>query len=261
LVEDQDKMPLATPWMLGLSLMNFSLISCLTTSLVVLCSQLEIQAAPPGKRSPYGYLWFYESDDCGGTRKRVEPYCPQEGDVLLFDSMDPLWAKFYHIAGTGPPLHAGIMIKRPDGVFAVLESGPDDKLPVYITEASERVQNFLGILQVRRCKKSLSPEESALLTQFAMSQKGKSLAALRLVLQMTPFKVRGGLTEKLFAKTWPNRWHWLCSELVVSSGTRVGLFDASVKGNVCYPLDLLDDQHKYNISATYELPGYWCRHP
>jgi len=211
--------------------------------------------------APFGYLWFYEPDGKGGTIKRVEPYCPREGDVLFFDDMSKIWEKLFALAGTTPPFHTGIVIKKPDGSFHVLESGPDDTLHVFILEARERLHNFKGVLQVRRCKKILCPEESATLTNFALAQEGKRYAMWRLLLQGTPCRLRNGLTERYIATTKLDRKRWLCTEIVVAAGTLIGTFDSTVKANVCYPLDMLDDQHKYNIGAWYELPGYWAPHP
>lgn len=245
--------------------MGFALVSLLHAAILIAgepASGLPIATVPVSVTpSPYGYLWFYEQDGHGGTIKRVEPYFPREGDVLFFDDMSKIWEKLYALGGTTPPFHTGIMMKKPDGTFAVLESGPDDTLHVFILEACERLHTFKGILQVRRCKKVLSPEESACLTNFALAQEGKRYAMWRLLLQGTPCRLRNGLTEKYIAKTRFDRCRWLCTEIVVAAGTLVGLFDETVKADVCYPLDILDDQHKYNIGAHYELPGYWCPHP
>src|SRR5262249_49657145 len=102
--------------------------------------------------SPYGYLWFYRPDGHGGTVKEVVPYVPHEADILFFDDMSKFWEFLYHIGKTAPPFHTGIMFRKPDGSFHVLESGPDDTLHVYLLEACERVHTFKGVLQVRRCK-------------------------------------------------------------------------------------------------------------
>lgn len=241
--------------------MSNSILSWLVSSLTLLGGAPEGHSTVEIKPAPYGYLWFYESDGNGGLRKRVERYEPREGDILFYDSLNWLWARFYNIAGSGPPLHAGIMVKNSAGVYHVLEAGPDDHIWVYLLEASHRVHQFRGVLQVRRCKKIFTPEESAQVTGFSEAQVGKGLATLRLVSQMTPFKIRGGYKEQLFGKTWMNRHRWLCIELVVTVGTMVGMFDSSIKGNVVYPLDLLNDTHRYDISASHEPAGYWCAHP
>jgi hypothetical protein len=216
---------------------------------------------PKGGSAPHGYLWFYLPDGKGGTTKRVIPYCPREGDIIFFDDMSKVWEKLFALAGTTPPFHTGIVVKKPDGCFAVLESGPDDTLYVSISNIVDRLYHFKGILQVRQARKVLCPEESAQLTAFARAQEGKHYALWRLLLQGTPCRLRNGLTEKYIAKTHLDRNRWLCTEIVVAAGTLVGLFDDLVKGNACYPLDMLDDQHKYNLGKTYELPGYWAPHP
>jgi hypothetical protein len=217
--------------------------------------------APLKEKSKYGYLWFYTPDGKGGATKAVEPYQPREGDILFFDDMSKWWTFLYAIASTAPPFHAGLVVKQPDGTPAVLESGPDDTLHVYVLEASQRLHSFEGVLQVRRCKVALTPEQSQQLTAFAKAQEGKRYAMWRLLLQGTPCKSRGTLRAKMFAKTYHDRDRWLCAEIVVTGAELMGLLDESqIKGTNTYPLDIVDD-HMYNLSGTYEPAGYWSPLP
>lgn len=212
--------------------------------------------AEPSTQS-FGYLWDQTSDPMGKVQKTSRPYSPKEGDILLFDDMSPLWEKLYKIAGTAPPFHAGIVFKKTDGSFAVLESGPDDTLHVYLLDLEPRLNNFKGSIQIRQAKRALTKAESEILTNFAYAQEGKRYAMWRLLLQGTYFRHRGGIKEKYLAATYDDRTRWLCAEIVVSAGALVNLLDRDkVKATVTYPLDMVDDV-RIDLSATYECPVYW----
>jgi hypothetical protein len=229
----------------------------------LLCSMLATAGLSVGGASetPYGYLWIYEPDAHGGATKKVVPYQPHQGDILFFDDMSKWWEFLYWIGHTAPPFHSGIMMKKPDGTYALLESGPDDTVKVFILEAKERLHSFKGILQVRRCKVPLTPEQSKKLTEFSMAQEGKHYATWRLLLQGTPIKTRGGPLRCALAKTYFERDRWLCTEIVVAAAELIGLMDPTiVKGTNSYPLDILDD-HMYNLAPVWEEAAYWCAQP
>src|SRR2546422_2386173 len=57
---------------------------------------------------------------------RPRPYQPKEGDLIFFDDHSLLWNALFYWAGSGPPLHMGMVVKKADGTLAVLEAGPDD---------------------------------------------------------------------------------------------------------------------------------------
>jgi hypothetical protein len=227
-----------------------------------LCSVLSACAlfgTQPGES--VGYLWFYKPDGAGQVCKTSEPYVPREGDIIFFDDMSKFWEFLYWLGDTKPPFHTGIVFKKPDGTLAVLESGPDDTLHVYLLDIGPRLNEFKGTLQVRRCKKELTCEQSKTLTDFALAQEGKRYAMWRLLLQGTPVKTRGGPWRESLAKTHFDRRRWLCTEIVVTAAELVGLMDPNViKGTNTYPLDILDD-HKFELLPVYEEAGYWCRHP
>ncbi len=86
-----------------------------------------------------GYLWFYKPDASGKVCKTVEPYVPREGDIVFFDDMSKFWEFLYWIGHTKPPFHSGIVFKKPDGTLALLESGPDDTLHVYLLDVCPRL--------------------------------------------------------------------------------------------------------------------------
>jgi hypothetical protein len=212
--------------------------------------------AEPSQKS-FGYLWDQTSNADGKVEKTSRPYTPREGDILLFDDMSPFWTKLYKIAGTAPPFHAGIVFKKTDGTFAVLESGPDDTLHVFLLDIEPRLYDFKGSIQVRQAKRALTKDESETLTNFAYAQEGKRYAMWRLLLQGTYVRHRGGIKEKYLATTHDDRTRWLCAEIVVSAGTIVNLLDRDkVKATVTYPLDMVDDV-RIDLSATYEPTVYW----
>lgn len=223
--------------------------------LATLLATSAVSAEP--KQPSFGYLWDQTCNADGKVEKTSRAYTPREGDILLFDDMSPFWTKLYSIAGTGPPFHAGIVFKKTDGSFAVLESGPDDTLHVYLLDLEPRLYNFKGSIGVRQAKRALTKDESEILTNFAYAQEGKRYAMWRLLLQGTYFRHRGGIKEKYLAATYDERTRWLCAEIVVSGGALVNLIDRDkVKATVTYPLDMVDDV-RIDLSATYESTVYW----
>jgi hypothetical protein len=213
-------------------------------------------------KHPHGYLWTYKLDARGQAVREVIPYCPREGDWVFFDDMSRWWTFLYKIAHTAPPFHVGIVIKKPDGELAILESGPDDTLHVYVLDIIPRLHTFKGIIQVRRAKRDLTPEESARLTAFAEAQKGKRYAVVRLLCQGTPFKTRGGPLRDACAHTLFDRKRWLCAEITVTASALVGLTDPrSIRGSNTYPLDIIENNKYPELACVYEDYGYWAPHP
>jgi hypothetical protein len=210
--------------------------------------------------SPVGYLLPPCSGAESAVRQRPIAYVPREGDLIFFDDRSPLWTALFALAGSGPPLHMGIVVKTTAGALAVLEAGPDDTVWVELRDVVPRLhqfhRDFHGGITVRRCKVTLGPKQSAALTRFALAQKGKRYAILRLLAQGTPFRVRGPL-EPFLAQTHLDQDAWICSELAVAAGTVVGLFDPRVvRANVTYPQDLVDNQ-RYNLRAVWHDPAEW----
>ena len=194
-------------------------------------------------------------------KPRVVPYVPREGDLIFYDDKSPLWTPLFALAGTGPPLHMGIVVKKPDGRPAILEAGPDDTPWVELLDLVPRLHQFNrdfpgGTITIRPCKVTLSRQRSATLTRFAQAQKGKRYAVLRLLAQGTPLRARGPL-EPYLAETRLDRDSWICSELAVAAGTVAGLFDPrEVRANATYPRDLVDNQH-HNLRAGWQDLATW----
>lgn len=211
--------------------------------------------------SPYGYLSFYRPDGCGGIVKEVCPYIPHEADIVFYDDQSVFWRFVYLLGHTTPPFHSGIMFRKPDGAFTLLEAGPDTNPYVCLLEPAHRLHAYKGIVQVRRCKVPLTRDQSCLLTNFALAQEGKRYAIWRLLLQGTPIKTRGGPLRRSLAKTHYDRCRWVCTEIVVAAAELIGLMDPNaVKATNTYPRDIVNDR-KYNLSAVWEAAAYWSPHP
>ncbi len=192
--------------------------------------------------------------------EQAQAYLPREGDLVFFDDHNPIWNILFAWAGTGPPLHVGIVVKRYNGSLAILEAGPDDSIWVTIKPVASRLQQFheqfQGTITIRRCKKELTAEQSKALTKFAEAQEGKQYAVLRLLVQGTPFRSRGPIREMFLAHTSLDRWSWFCSELVVAAGTVAELFPSTVKANVTYPLDIANNR-RHDLSAIWHGAETW----
>jgi hypothetical protein len=204
---------------------------------------------------PMGYIVPAE-----GNQKQAQRYQPREGDLVFFDDHSPIWNILFAWAGTGPPLHVGIVVKRYNGSLAVLEAGPDDSVWVTIQPVASRLhqfhKQFQGVITIRPCKKELSEQRSKELTQFAEAQEGKRYAILRLLMQGTPFRCRGPIREMFLADTTLDRWSWICSELVVAAGTVAELFPTTVKANVTYPRDIVTNR-RHDLSRIWQDGMIW----
>jgi hypothetical protein len=212
-----------------------------------------------------GYLVGPVENGHGGFHLQVEPYCPQPGDILLYNYSCKMYALALWWVGTDAPSHAAIVFARPDGTPAILEVGPHSTFHMFtatcIVDVLPRLSGYPGCIMVRRPLCPLTPEQSAELTQFALAQNGKKFATGRLLLQATPFKCRSGLRHALFARTCLDRKRWICSENVVAAATVAGLMDPKVHfANCMYPRDLAYDEH-YDLSGTYAVPVLWVADP
>ena len=207
---------------------------------------LSAHAAP----HPAGYLM--------GDPPR--PYEPREGDLTFYDDHSRVWMKLFEMAGTGPPLHMGIVVRRKDGTLAVLEAGPDDTVWVDLRPLVPRLHQFFhdfnGTITVRRTKVPLNRFQSHALTRFAEAQNGKRYAVLRLLAQGTALRSRGPL-EAILGKTYTDRDSWICSELAMAGAAVVGLIDPEVvHANSVYPRDLVDNQ-RYNLGLSWHDAAVW----
>jgi hypothetical protein len=190
-------------------------------------------------------------------------YEPREGDLVFYDDHSKVWTALFQLAGTGPPLHMGIVVRKFDGVLAVLEAGPDDTIWVDLRDLVPRLhrfqRDFNGTITIRRSKVALNRFQSHALSRFARAQNGKRYAVLRLLAQGTPLRSRGPL-EPWLGRTSTDRDSWICSELSVASATVVGLLDPDVvHANSVYPRDLVDNQ-RFDLSASWHDAADWQPH-
>lgn len=229
------------------------------TLLAILASLAAVQ---PARADEVGFLRSERKNAKGGLEQEICAYQPREGDLVFYDDHDAVWSALFAYAGTGSPLHMGIIFKKPDGKLAVLEAGPDDSVWVKLLDVDKRLpqfqEDFKGLIRVRRCKKALAEEESKALTKFAVAQDGKRYAVGRLLLQGTPFRERGLKDGMAKGRTILDRDSWICSELAVAAGTVAKLFDPKVvHSTVAYPRDLIDNA-RHDLSESWHDAAVWC---
>ena len=228
---------------------------------------LPIVLLPAGEKlpNPAGYLVARSEiarSEIARSSAPAIPYEPREGDLIFFDDHSKVWTALFTLAGTGPPLHMGIVVRKRSGTLAVLEAGPDDTVWVEMRDLVPRLHQFTndfhGEITIRRCKTPLDRFQSAALTAFAKAQAGKRYAVVRLLAQGTPLRSRGAL-EPWLGKTSVDRSSWICSEISVAGGTVAGLVGPEVvHSNTVYPRDLVDNR-TYDLSASWHDPAVW--HP
>ncbi len=211
---------------------------------------------------PLGWLKVEKKTANNKRQHEVIPYVPREGDLVFYDDRSILWTILFTWAGSGPPLHMGIVVKETDGNRAILEAGPDDTVWVSLLDLDKRLRQFTednhgGTISIRRCKKTLTKEQSASLTKFAQAQDGKRYAVGRLLLEGTCLRVRGPIRELVLGKTYLDRDSWMCAELAVAAGSLVKLIDPdAVRANATYPQDIVDN-HRHDLSGNWHDPAVW----
>jgi hypothetical protein len=235
-----------------------------TLIIVCICCSLAGFDCTSAWSQSTGYLKIEPKKVPGKSQHEVIAYRPREGDLVFYDDRHVIWTLLFIWAGTGPPLHMGIVVKKDNGSLAVLEAGPDDTVRVALMDLDKRLRqfhhDFQGTITIRRCKKTLGKEQSKALTQFAQAQTNKRYAVGRLLLQGTSFRSRGPIREKLLGKTYLDRDSWICSELAVAAGTVVKLFDpTAVHANVTYPRDLVDNV-RHDLSSGWHDAAVWMPH-
>ncbi len=210
---------------------------------------------------PVGVLKVEQKKAKEKAKHEFLPYAPREGDLVFYDDRNPVWTALFAYAGTGPPLHMGIVVKKSNRRLAILEAGPDDTVRVELLDLDKRLpqfhKDFDGPITIRRCKRALGDAESKALTKFAEAQAGKRYAIGRLLLQGTSLRTRGPLREMVLGSTQLDRDSWICSELSVAAGTVAKLFDPKVVyANVAYPRDLVNNE-RYKLDATWHDAALW----
>jgi hypothetical protein len=228
--------------------------------LVLLATTLGDGAPPPPARAAdpaCSYLCTQALGREGQPSLRLQTYTPREGDILLYSDDSVLWRCLFALARTGPPYHAGIVTRLPDGRPALLEAGPYDCMSVYLMDVLPRLHSHNGTVWVRRLRTPLCPDQSARLTSFALAQTNKRFALGRVALQLTPFKARGPVRSHLFGNPRLDQRRWFCSQLVVAAAGAAGLLDLkAIPPNSVYPRDLFVDS-PYDLRPLWEPPARW----
>ena len=60
---------------------------------------------------PGGYLLVKPDGVRTAEIATVIPYEPREGDLIFYDDHSKVWTALFKAAGTGPPLHMGIVVE------------------------------------------------------------------------------------------------------------------------------------------------------
>jgi hypothetical protein len=215
----------------------------------------------PVKQPSIGYLVVQNRSPDGVWYQTSEPYVPHEGDMLFYNDHSAKWGVLYKMVGSDAPYHSGLVYKQPDGLCGAVEAGPNDSLECRTLDLKARLYDWPHTLYIRRCKKQLTPEQSAEMTKFALAQDHKRYALGRLLLQATPWRARGTVRKSLFGATYVDRPSYLCAELVIAGGTVAGIFDPHVhKGNTIYPRDIIYND-VYDLSPLYHDAQVWIPTP
>jgi hypothetical protein len=200
-----------------------------------------------------GWLW-YRHRDVGPVAR---PYRAKEGDLVFFTTGQTSYWIAYFLARTGHPFHCGIVVRDRLGRLVVFEVGGAGS-----KEATLRcVEKRLEIQLVRYCKQKpvvwvrprrqpLTPEQSARLTCFAESMRGKPFAGKRRLAVL-------GLPPCLNPRTRMNQSCWFCSEMVIQAMRCSGLLpNIEIEPSRSRPRDLFIDLYP-DIAAGWEPAARW----
>jgi hypothetical protein len=233
----------------------------LSTPLPPLVPPAAVKSEAGEKQPSIGHLVVQNRSEDGIWYQTSEPYVPHEGDILFFNDHSVKWGWLYWMVGSDAPYHAGLVYKKPDGTCGCVEAGPNDTFYCRTLELSNRLHDWPDLLQIRRCKKQLTPEKSAEMTKWAQDQHLKPYAIWRLLLQATPVRARGTVRKTLFGATYTDRSRFLCAELVIAGGTVGGIFDPHIhKGNTIYPRDIIFND-VYDLAPIYHDAQVWIPSP
>jgi hypothetical protein len=223
--------------------------------LCILLFALSGDGADPG----YGKLCqpAYSVDEA--VRLPLEDYHPQAGDILFFDDHDRVWQFCFNIAGAGRPMHAGLVVRLPDGELNSLEAGYNDSIYVKLLPLKDRLHEFPGVIWVRRPAAPISAEQSDRLTDFALRASKRHFAVCRILLQIGPLRCRGPLRTYVLGKPRGMRHFFLCSECVLEALVDAGLLDAeTTRPGATYPRDMFFDAspNRY-LNRHFKMAPMW----
>ncbi|MCI0702087.1 MAG: hypothetical protein L0241_13470 [Planctomycetia bacterium] len=216
-----------------------------------------------GKPEPCGsFLWqpAFAEDDI--LRAPTRPYTPQPGDIVMSADGSVFWLLMHNLAGTSHPTHSMIVFAMPDGRMGIVEAGPHDTLKCRVLEALPHMLTYEaeGRVWVRRRAVPLTPEESARLTEFALTVDERRFALVRLAGQLTPFRTRGPIRTAFVGKPQGiGRSNYYCSELIVEACVYAGLMNpCTARPGATYPRDLFfDSSHNPYLKKHLKLAPAW----
>ena len=227
----------------------------------VIIASILVAGSVSGAQESIGHLVRQDRDADGAWHQSSEPYYPREGDLVFFNDHSVKWGLLYKFVGSDAPYHAALIFKKPDGAYATAEAGPNDTLRCRVLELSPRLHGWEHTLEIRRCKKILTAEQSKAMTDWAMEQDGKRYALGRLLLQATPVRARGPARKALFGAPYTDRCSYLCAELAVAGATVGGILDPNIhKGNTIYPRDIVFND-VYDLAPLYHDVQVWVSSP
>lgn len=201
------------------------------------------------------------------------PYAPQPGDICFAINNHPVSKLGHHLSGAHMPNHSMLVFAQPDGHMSIVEAGPHSKLYIGIFDAVPYLHSYESEgsrVWVRRRTTPLTPEQSACLTEICSRQTEKRFAALRLVGQLTPLRVRMPLRTALLGKIDYDKNSYFCSELVLNCLAAAGVLDPEpLRPAATFPSDLFFGSSK-NIwvnrgvrllDCDWEVPARWTGCP
>lgn len=204
-------------------------------------------------------------------RAPAESYAPQPGDIMFTTDYSPIWKVLFILAGAGHPHHSGIVVARPDGQLAILESGPHDTFYVELLDPIPHLRSYevKGSVWMRKRRTPLTAEQSQCLTEWAMAQDKRRFAAGRLCGQMTIFRSRGPLRTQWVGGPHGQRDSYFCCELLMESLVAAHLVDpTTTRPAATYPRDVFFDRslnpfinRHLNLSAEWYPPARWTSDP
>lgn len=137
-----------------------------------------------------GYLRTMPSAHAKAAAQKAIPYTPREGDLIFYDDHNIVMKILFAWAGSGPPSHMGIVVKKPDGSLAVLEAGPDDTVARWFgphLSLAPVSRRYRGSPLQGRAEQG----EVGRANRFRRGPESQRYAVLRFLLQGTPFRPRG----------------------------------------------------------------------
>lgn len=196
-------------------------------------------------------------------RLPAEPYLPQPGDIMLATDDNKFWKITHDMAFAFEPHNSAIVVARRDGSLATLEAGPNDCMRVRCLDLLPHLKEYhdKGPVWIRKRRTPLTPEQVAVLADWADRREMNWFALQRLGLQLTIFRTRGPVRTYFVGKPRGDIRSYFCSELVTESLVAAGLLNARIaRPSATYPHDLFfDHSHNPYINRHYRLCECW--HP